>query len=130
MNRFARLATAAALVVGVLLVALYARQSGSARKPLHLESTKLPAGLFMTSNGGDMLGDDVPTDTLNYAPQPVWTSGFRTVTAGKWPTRSSARSDPAASSPGRRRSSARTWPPSARASTRAPPADVQASARA
>jgi glucose/arabinose dehydrogenase len=42
-------------------------------------------GLFLTSNGRDMLGDDVPPDTLNYAPKPGMDFGFPYCHAGAVP---------------------------------------------
>jgi glucose/arabinose dehydrogenase len=40
-------------------------------------------GLFITSNGRDMLGDDVPPDTLNYAPTAGIDFGFPYCHAGE-----------------------------------------------
>jgi glucose/arabinose dehydrogenase len=42
-------------------------------------------GLFITSNGRDMLGDDVPPDTLNYAPKAGMDFGFPYCHAGDVP---------------------------------------------
>ncbi|AMY06868.1 putative membrane-bound dehydrogenase domain protein [Luteitalea pratensis] len=39
-------------------------------------------GLFLTSNGRDMMGDDVPPDTLNYAPKAGMDFGFPYCHAG------------------------------------------------
>lgn len=42
-------------------------------------------GLFITSNGRDMMGDDVPPDTLSYAPKPGMDFGFPYCHAGEIP---------------------------------------------
>ena len=42
-------------------------------------------GLFITSNGRDMMGDDVPPDTLNYAPKAGMDFGFPYCHAGDVP---------------------------------------------
>ena len=42
-------------------------------------------GLFVTSNGRDMMGDDVPADTLNYAPKAGMDFGFPYCHAGDVP---------------------------------------------
>jgi glucose/arabinose dehydrogenase len=42
-------------------------------------------GIFITSNGRDMMGDDVPPDTLNYAPKAGMDFGFPYCHAGDVP---------------------------------------------
>lgn len=45
----------------------------------------LTKGIFITSNGRDMMGDDVPPDTLNYAPKAGMDFGFPYCHAGDVP---------------------------------------------
>ena len=74
--------------------------------------------LWFTDNGRDCIGDDLPPDELNHAPQRrACTSAFPTATAATCPTRSSAPGTRCGEFTPPRPSSGRTSPRSACAST-------------